>query len=215
MREVTYMSSRLISVFPLLIYILSSLTVMGEEKTYDDLMKDGIDCFDNESYELATRILDQAISLEPSKPEAYYWKGRIFEDKGFFVKDDIDKEIGYFEEAKFWFKKSIQLDSNYMNSYIDLAYIETLLGNYEDALKIIDNVIKADPNNSEAFNIKGEIYYYKGNYEEALKYYNRAIDIDPNNPNPYARKGDALNILGKTEEATEASTEYYKIIKNV
>lgn len=193
-----------VSILILLTFIVFSIKAAGEENTLDDLIKEGMNSYYLGSYEKAKEIFDKAISLYPSSSEAWYAKGLALELEG--ISYSGAESVSYFNQAKTCFNRAIELNPNNANAYMDLAWTESELGNFDAAHQLIDKSIKMNPNNAEAYNVKGEIYYQSGDYDNALMWYNKAKEIKPAY-GTWKNIGKVKTAMGDKVGAEKANTE--------
>jgi len=75
------------------------------------------------------------------------------EEMDFMTRSEIESEL-----------KEIKSD---LQECYDVAYYEFLLGNFEEAVKILENIIEKDNYDIEVLNLYTQILYMKGNYSDA------------------------------------------------
>ncbi|HEX6293922.1 MAG TPA: tetratricopeptide repeat protein, partial [Nitrososphaeraceae archaeon] len=107
--------------------------------------------------------------------------------------------------------KSLELNSENMNSWYNKGIALSNLGRYDDAIKCYDKVIEINPSFLHVWNSKGDALIHLRKFQEAVKCYERVLEIDPNNIIASYNKGLALRRLGKYLEAIMC---YDKVIKN-
>lgn len=109
-------------------------------------------------------------------------------------------QIQDYENSKHMLLRSIEIDSNFIRSYLILGYIYEILEDYKEALKIFSLVIKKDPNNKLA--VEGIVLsLIKINeLEKALEICNQYQKIFPENLTLKNLKTGILLRLNKTEE---------------
>jgi YVTN family beta-propeller protein len=106
--------------------------------------------------------------------------------------------------------KSLELNSENMNSWYNKGVALSNLGRYDDAIKCYDRVIEINPSFLHVWDSKGNALIHLRKFQEAIKCYERVLEIDPNNIIAYYNKGLALRRLGKYQEAI---MYYDKVIK--
>jgi tetratricopeptide (TPR) repeat protein len=77
------------------------------------------------------------------------------------------------------------------------ANLETLLGNYDDAITSYDHAIKIDPGDADPWVGKGSAYLAARDYDDAIASFDRALVIHPD-------KEDALENLALAEQLKAA-----------
>jgi len=80
------------------------------------------------------------------------------------------------------------------------GYLLTLLGAYEQALRLYDESLAIQPT-SEAYTFKGWTFGQMGEYQRAIDEAQRAIRLDPDFGNPYNDIGVYLIELERDDEA--------------
>lgn len=80
------------------------------------------------------------------------------------------------------------------------GYLLTLLGAYDEAIKLYDQSLKIKPT-AEAYTFKGWTFGQTGQYQRAIEEAQKAIRLDPDFGNPYNDIGVYLIELGKDDEA--------------
>ncbi len=153
--------------------------------------------YDDISERIATNLLaaltpeeeKKIKSNRPSNTEAYefYLKGHYFHNK-FLLSHYVED----FDTAENMLLKAIELDSNYVSNYSELADLYNTYYNYkvrtaeekDKYLKLQENFIRIasilDSNSARVNNVKGSIYWAKGEIEKAYQYYKRSIELDIN-----------------------------------
>ena len=120
----------------------------------------------HKKYDIATKIIDQAISDNPENAEYYDLKGVLLENQN----GSIDASYEYF-------KKAVELDSDFIKANFDLGryYYNMALRESETqqlkelldkARPYLEKVYNAEPNNKAAKDALRNIYY---NFNEADK----------------------------------------------
>lgn len=140
----------------------------------------------------------------------------------------LNEASGYIQKGKYIqavtsYEQAIQADPRNINTYIELARMQVLYGDYEKALENIGNAILLNPNHSLALAVQGWAAGKTGDYPVAKAKLNDAIEIDPGNALAYAylaeilaqqqteNKGDLTTI----DKATEASRKAKELAPNL
>ncbi len=133
-------------------------------------------------------------------PEVYesYLKGAFGKNNR---RTDIEKSIGYFEEA-------IRKDPTFAPAYVGLAFayddLGTVLPPEEVGPKAISAARKAlelDPGLADAHALLGEMYQLQWQWAEAQAEYKRALELNPNDAVAHLGLANWLLCQGRTEEA--------------
>lgn len=86
---------------------------------------------------------------------------------------------GFVDKAIELFKKSIELNPNFIGAYIDLAAVYAKKQRYNDAFHILKKASKIDTQFHKLNYLMAKYAYKNGDYLNAAKYIQRAIDISP------------------------------------
>lgn len=90
------------------------------------------------------------------------------------------------------------------DAYINRAYCNYLLGNFELAIEDYTSLIKINPKNEEFFLNRGYLYHISNKRSEALSDYESALQIKPDYAFALNNKGVVLSELGKNEASLKA-----------
>ena len=148
--------------------------------------------------ELATKTLQDVITLSPKKGEYYFQLGLWF------------AENHAFKASAHATAQAIALDYTPAMAYNNYGYALTHLGQYKKAEKAIDEALKreAPQENAATLDSKGYVFHKQAKYAEAIKWYDKALKVDPNISEIYLHKGESLEALGRLKEALEAYQTY-------
>lgn len=118
--------------------------------------------------EIALDYYNTAIDIAPNSTEAWYNKGMFFQNR-----QKLD-------EAKLCYRKIVDIDSTYSESYYNQGYIHLVYEKqYDSAIFFFDKAIEKDSSHFYAYNNLGLAYEYNGDIEEARSAYRKAIEINP------------------------------------
>lgn len=118
-------------------------------------------------FEKAKKLVLENISQNPFEPFNYYYLAFLLIGEGNLL------------EAKENFLKAYNLDSKNPEYLRGLGWIEFLLGNYEEAERILREVLEIDADNSAARDNLIELLIKIGKVEEAEREIYRFIEKDP------------------------------------
>ena len=82
-----------------------------------------------------------------------------------------------FPEAIAEFKRSLAVDPQNKEAYLNLGNLQLGLGNYEEALAIYLEGVRIDPRGAVLHNNMAVIYFKKGDYEQALVHARKAEEL--------------------------------------
>ncbi|WP_281309399.1 tetratricopeptide repeat protein [Flavobacterium flavigenum] len=83
--------------------------------------------------------------------------------------------------AENYFKKSIEINSEFTSPYYNLGNLYRQLGKYKLATTFFDKFLNLKPSSVNGYIALGRIYIRKEEYDIAKKNYLKALEIDPNN----------------------------------
>lgn len=117
---------------------------------------------------ICVTYFNNAIRVNPSKPEAYYALGYYYQ------------EHGMYQEAMLTYDNMLKVSPGnaaalYNKGYIDLVY----LADYDDAIQWFTQAVKADPRYADAYYNRGRCYEKKGNKAAAIQDFQNALRIEP------------------------------------
>ena len=149
-------------------------------------------------FELATKTLEDVISLSPSKGELYFQLGLWF------------AEMEAFKASAEATAQAIALNYTPAMAYNNYGYALTHLGQYKKAEQAINEALKRERPQETAATLdsKGYVLYKKGQYEEALKWYDKALKVNPDLSEIHLHQAESLEGLGRLREALDAYQAY-------
>ena len=199
----------------------------------EDLLVVGVLFGQNKVYDVAEKIFDFVVHINPNDARAWYNKGvalvnlgkhdeaiKCF-DKAIKINPNDAKawynkgvelvNLGKYDEAIKCFDKAIKIDPNDAGTWSNKGAALGNLGKYDEAIKCFDKAIKIDPTDDKAWYNKGTALGNFGKYDEAIKYFDKAIKIDPNDDKVWYNKGAVLRNLGKYDEEIKCYDKAIKI----
>lgn len=105
------------------------------------------------------------------------------------------------------YKKSIEYDKNFPESYLNLGNCYWQINDYEKAKESYEEVIKLDPQNARAFNNLGVYAEKKNDVEKALAYYKKSVELSPEYSKAKTNLGTLLLKWGQIEEGKKLLEE--------
>ncbi|EWS75903.1 SLEI family protein (macronuclear) [Tetrahymena thermophila SB210] len=135
----------------------------------------------------------------PKNLDAYYKLAKVY-----LVQNMFDESIVYY-------RKVLELDSNYIDAYIQLgnAYSEKLL--YDQAIECYQKIIEIDQKKSVAYNNIGLIYLRQNMLDEALEQFNKAIEADPEYESSIQNSGLVYEKKDQKDKALECNNRALEI----
>lgn len=117
---------------------------------------------------------------------------------------DNRKKIDFFDEAIFYFKKTIKLNDQESEFYYHYAIALEYQGNFIEALEIIEKAIELSNATKEyyLFN-RGICLYYLNNHKDAIYEIDKAIQLNPNILDFYKNKASIYKESNKLKLALQ------------
>ncbi|UZR98759.1 tetratricopeptide repeat protein [Chondrinema litorale] len=164
---------------------------------------------------------EKAIALDPNRVDSYLGLGNIYFDKNDFSKAreqylkcielDANYDLAYFNvgltyenrdnsKAKYYYEKTISINSSFTYALNGLGNIYLEEGNLEEAIVKYEKCIEIDPNFIYAYHNLG-LSFEKKDTDKAIAYYEKALLIDPSYPHSYFGLGKIFQEDYKFEEA--------------
>ncbi len=135
------------------------------------------------------------------------------------------EQVGGYEEAIRFYKKSLELNPAYEKSLYNLANRYQEMGDFKTALGFYEHLVRFHPKFTLGYLNMGVIYNSLGDVDHARMLYQKAIDVDPSNAGAYFNLGflnetsgnfkDALNFYEKALENDPQLGEAYYNMGNV
>jgi len=130
-----------------------------------ELATAGMIAFDSRNYTLANRFFREAIVMDDSTPEIYYYIGAAFEEQGMIA-------------SALYFYKKINAIKPTEEMTIHIGYLYLLRKRYDRALTYFTSVIADNPNSSKPHFMMGILHYEKKQYKTAERHLLKAIELN-------------------------------------
>ena len=148
--------------------------------------------------ELAARLLERAVELDPLDHQAHFLLGQAFQKRG-------SPKL-----AAKAFERAIQLQSDAVPYYTELGRLllsgKSGVGETVRAEAILAKAIEIDPTDASARFELGKLRMLQGRLDEAARHLRRAIESEPEFYESYYVLGQVLVRAKKTAEAKECLT---------
>lgn len=131
--------------------------------------------FDDSDLEVAIRMFQEAIRLDPGFARAHYGLGRCYvhHAQGYGGGE-------YFDLAEKSLLRAFELDENIQGARLQMVYVYLHRGEKEKALATLAEVRREAPNDPTVFIVAGMLYRLSGLYDKALRQYDRLLELNPN-----------------------------------
>ena len=118
-------------------------------------------------------LIEDGLYLTNALLKAVPYNSDAWQFKGILLNNTFN-----FEEAYHCFDKSLSLNPNDVETYINKSIAEDNLGMFEDAVESLKRALEIEPHNEETLFSLGVLYQKKEKYSEAIEYFNKAIVAD-------------------------------------
>jgi serine/threonine-protein kinase len=131
--------------------------------------------FDDSDLDVAIKMFQEAIRLDPGFARAYYALGRCYvhHAQGYGGGE-------YFDLAEKSLLRALELDGSLPGARLQMVYVYLHRGEKEKALATLAEVRRDAPNDPTVFIIAGMLYRLNGLYDKALRQYDRLLELNPN-----------------------------------
>jgi tetratricopeptide (TPR) repeat protein len=163
-------------------------------------MSRGLYYAEQDETSLALEDLNQSIEIEPFAQALY--------ERGILI------EVGDPEGALRDYYHSIELDSTYAKSHVNIGVIHGRNNELDKAINSFEAAIRNDEDYSFAYFNCATALKVTGNQAKALKYYSKAISIEPKNVRYITFRGVLLLDMAKYEKAVEDFTRAIELDPN-
>jgi tetratricopeptide (TPR) repeat protein len=120
-----------------------------------------------------------------------------------FEKGNMAMSAGYNNVAIRFFKKAIEIDPNYLESYINIGLLYNKEGDTKKAISYYEKAIAVDPDFTKAHYNLGVIYAKKGKLDKAISEFKKCISINPDLAKAHSQLGTAYLSKGLDSEAAD------------
>ena len=120
-----------------------------------------------------------------------------------FEKGNMAMSSGYNNVAIRFFKKAIEIDPNYLESYINIGLLYSKEGDTEKAISYYEKAIAVDPDFTKAHYNLGTVYAEKGKSDKAISEFKKCLSINPNLAKAHLKLGTAYISKGLDSKAAD------------
>ena len=122
---------------------------------------------EKEIFDKSIFYYQKAIKIDPAQAKSYIGMGLSYSANGNFI------------EAKKNYIIAMSINPNDQSIFYNLANLNFLTFNLEEAINNIKRCISLDQNNFEALNFLGALYAKKNQLSSAELYFQKSLDINP------------------------------------
>ena len=153
-------------------------------------------------FKQALKQLEKVIELDNKNAEAFHLKAILL--------NYLDKESSSIEELIDLCSKAIQLNMNYLQSYITRSSFYRRIKEFNKAIQDCNKVIELDESFIPAYYERGHIHTTKKEYNQAIQDYNKVIELDESFSIAYYCRG---NVYSEIEMYDLAINDYTTAIE--
>lgn len=167
--------------------------------------------FDDTELDLAIRMFEQAIKLDPNFARAHAALGRCYvhHAQGYGGEH-------YYDLAERSLQRALELEPELPSASLQMVYVLLHRGEKEQALSLLADVRREKPNDPAVLIIAGMLYRLNGQYEKALKQYDRLLELNPkdivwasyNRGRIYSYQGRYEEALAELEKGRKVEPEH-------
>ena len=117
----------------------------------------------------AVPMLEQAVRIDPARPEAYDMLGSALEN------------VGRRSEAIEQFRTSLEVQPDYISARYNLAIALAKTGQLDEAINEFRKVVESFPNSARLHAQFGELLTRAGRLSDALSQFDKALLLEPSN----------------------------------
>jgi tetratricopeptide (TPR) repeat protein len=187
----------------------------------------------DDKLDIADRILDEIILVEPNNDEIYVQRANVFSKRDLHEKaieqleialqftdnqTDIYGFIGMeylfmdnLEQARFAFAKCLDEDIEDQVALYHVVYCYELLDQMDNGIEFLNHFIDKNPYSELGWHHKGRLLYQQKKYQEAYVAFDYATLIDEDFAGAFIEKGKCLEKLKRYDEAIESYLETLEI----
>lgn len=173
--------------------------------------------------ELALRLLDRALALQPSLAPAHYARGIALQSVNrlgdalqsytsvlalepahamtHYNMGVLLQGMGRNEEAAQSYGAAAQAQPDYGDALFNLGVVLNLLGRFGEAADAFDKLLKQAPRDPQAWFNSGLAHYWNGNFERSLAAIDQALSLAPRSPDARCARAMVLEALGRPDDA--------------
>jgi len=157
----------------------------------EELLEDILDALEDEDYEEAEDLADEAIEAFPQEAFGYYYVGEAM-----FLQGDIEDAIAYYQQA-------IEKASDNPDYKGRLALMYAKLNEEEKAKQIYKSILEVHGDHVDTLVAMGVYASNENALEEALAYLDRALEVAPDYDVAYRIRAIVQTSLGNYAAALE------------
>lgn len=163
----------------------------------DDYIMEAESALDAKNVDGSLKALNEAIRLEPSRPETYIQRAIVHD-----LKKDYEQAVADCTEA-------IKLDAKNGHAFYVRGVSRANKGDHDGAIEDLTAALGLDPGNADCYLRRGDSYEAKKDFARALSDFNDAIRLDPAKGEAFADRG---RLYEDKKEYENAAADYAQAI---
>jgi serine/threonine protein kinase/Flp pilus assembly protein TadD len=154
--------------------------------------------------------LGNAVDARSSVEKAARFSDKVSRKEKFLIDAYHQMFLAQSQEAKRILKEMVEIYPDEKVAHRELASVNSLMKNDEEAIVHLKKVIELDSLDKDAYNSLAYAYDNFGRYDEAIQSINKYIKLAPGEANPYDSRGD---IHAHHSEVDKAIASYKKALE--
>jgi tetratricopeptide (TPR) repeat protein len=146
-------------------------TLLHSCVSYDDLISQGKEYYDDGNKDEAQNNFEKALIKDSSRADAYYGMGFILADKCRTKHKGCEYAVNYFNQV-------IRIDSNFRHAFYNRANCFIELGKYKEALHDLNTTFSIAKEDADYFGNRSICYLYLGDTLNAMSSYKRSVILN-------------------------------------
>ncbi len=178
------------------------LIVRRRNKAALDLMDKGLEYYNKgyaENYKKAADQFEKALALDANYSQAALYLGRTY--NALFDEERAEK----------FFRRAIEIDSDYLEARSSFAGMLLDIGNVDEAVRQLNTVVQREPRNAMAQRMLAQCYRMKEMYTESVDAARKSIQVEPKVAEAHFWLGESLRMSGKYEPAKSEYVAYLQL----
>ncbi|MHB1296065.1 MAG: tetratricopeptide repeat protein [Anaerolineae bacterium] len=120
--------------------------------------------------------------------------------------------MGDLEGAEALYRHSLELDSQYAQTYLLLGDLYLTREDYDQGITLMERAVELDPNTAMSWYSLGDGYVQAERWEDAMDAYQHVVALQPNYSRAWSSVGYCASMLGRNEEAISANLQALALV---
>ena len=122
--------------------------------------------------------------------------------------------IGQHDRAADAFKRSLEIDTKKVETYVNLGVSYASMGKYQEAIDMLNQALRVDPNRADTLSKLGTVFSQMEKYEDAISNLKKSIDLKPDDPVTHFNLAVTYGKLQQHREAIASVKETIRLVPN-